>query len=499
MPFDLTPFAPIAGAVAAVGSAAALVALHKLTPHRQARPVPTLLFYRAAAGADAARVLGGPLSRRWTFLLLLATCGLIAAAVAVAPWAGDRSGPAAVVVDAGCELDGPTWDRLRADAGRVAGRPAVVLAADQPTVIAPARTPAAVAADRLSRVGPAAGPSRPAAALLLANDLVPGDGPLDWFTTAAAVPADVPPAVARRVVRRAVPPPPAAVLTAVAFTAAERLQVRATGGSTVTIGTGDDRRSAPLTAGTATFDGVPADGRTWTIDLPDAAGPAAVHAATIVLPRRDRPRFRFDPATPAPLREALAATFGDGPTTGPSVSVGSPDAILAVVPDGRTAAAARPLTLQGQPSGASVAAAAGLALPAGSVPLLSAGDDVFAAVVPGPSVRFSAALFDSTRCDLTRRAAFPLLIRSACERLRYLTPGSATVTAERLGQDPLWPAVAGGSPAAAVVFDPPTAAAVAASVPAAMSKSVRPSEWLLAAAVLALTAEGLLFARRKVV
>ena len=532
MTLDPTTLAPYAGAAAAAGSLAALLALHRLRPQQRTRPVATLLFYERAVSASSMSVLGGPLSRRWTLLLLAGICGLLAAAVAFAPRHGRRSGrPAAVVVDAGCELQAVSpssgWDRVRSAAQAALARmpgedgPAVLLAGAQPTVLAAAGTPAAVAADRMARRSPDTRPGRPAAALLLANDL-DAAGEIDWFTTAAAVPPDVPPAVAARVVRRSLPSSLATALTSILFepspgeAARGRLLVRVGGnlstGLLVAAKSDAGRRlgpSPPSAAGEVDFGDVPTDGSTWTINLLNAPGATAEHAGRVVVPRRLPPRFVFDDGTPAPLRAALVATFGDGPTVGTCpvrvAASGTPGGGFAVVADARTAAPRRPLTwaASAEPlADVSIVGCSGLSTAA--APLLRAGGDTVAAFVPAPNgqecgtVLLSAALFDADRCDLTRRAAFPLIIRRACERLGFLTLGSPTVTAGRLDQDPLWPGAVGRSPA--VVYETPGAAGVA-EPPASPRSSwaCSPSQVLLLAALGMLTAEGVLFARRQVV
>ena len=544
MPLAVVPIS-LGSVILAAAAMATLVALHHLRAQPIRRPVATLIFWRAAARPQQARVAW---SRRFTrpktFALLAAIALLTAAALTADRWG--RVGPAdhrdVIVVDAGIDMaadDGSgrpllrrAADAARADLGATSAAPALIAAGEQPILLSRGDEPVAVVRRRLDLLVPGAGASAAGLALQLAGSVQGwADGEIRWYTAQDQLPAGLPGDVARRVRVHHLPALPAVAIVGLAFepgvedpsrgTLTVTCGGRPTGPMTVVAQLDGDAaltRPVPADAGRATvaFANLPADGRSVAIRLTAAPGPAATHEARLRLPDRRPLTFRFVGDVPPPLR-AAALALGTEADAGRIVVVAAgasvptdATAAVAVVDRGKPVAADEQLSFApGTPWGRGLSlegsSARGPALAVPGVPVLTAGRATLATLDETPAHRtlYLSGGLVAPAADLPRRAAYPVLLERLCRELVGRPSPSPIVSALRGAQDPLWPGPpdepAGPAPVALPDAPPMVLAVGSVNVATAETRHVPWAEVVLGLALALAIVETLLLAARRIV
>jgi hypothetical protein len=522
--------APMLTAVVGTGT---LYALHHLRSRPTPKIVETLLFWDPSDQHPTARSLWSNRLRQPLALLILSAIALgFSLALGLALWNVSHQPVATIVIDTGlssADAAGSSLSPEILDAARPAltdGRARVIAAAEQPRVISDGNEPAAVASLQLAKLRP----SQTAPASSLAIQLAAGmQGQrldrIDWFTTQAAIPDDVPAVIASRVVRHGLKPVDRAKITSVSFTpstddASKGQLIVQTGGmsnmpdAAIQL-TADDALvvSKSLVASgrenQATFENLKADGRRLSLDLIPAVGRAPIARTFFTLPRRSLPSFYGIQNAPLPLHDALLCLGSAVERPQGAIAVLSPEmpippgavGAIIVVPD-QGQMRKLPLIAQELPLTHGLGfqhdlLQVGFAKLPGETILLSAGDcPIVSLSTQGNSpVFYILASAITPDAPLPRLAAFPILINRICNNLTHTTPASPVVTSQRHIQDPLW-----NSPATVALVD--TISEIAKPTDDSMhsykSGGLDWSQLSLAAVIGLLLLEAFLFARKRI-
>jgi hypothetical protein len=547
--------------IAAVSSLLALYALHRFRPRARPHPIATLIFWEQAVGSQNVTAPSQKrFSQPRTFILLAAILLLLAVGTLAGSLNvhSDKLGRV-VVIDTGSNMRwSATDDSHRTgtlldhaidaveNTNQNSDSPTVIAASDIPKLIAQAAEPAALLQRQLDALRPVDGAAWPIAsasalALNLAGNLGKLQPEIDWYTDQSSIPRGVAPSVAACVHIHALPTPAGrAGITDILFenansipSAEGQLRVRVARSTPVFSNPLAIALSSPATptrvkpvafapdtlTADVIFADIPTDGSAATLTLQLASSPTTFYQQIpIQLPQQPAIRIEIGTGISPALRAAAQALNSSASKTAahaialiPSGSPLPPDATASVqiVSQGAMLPAGIPITAApDQPLTAGLdfedaITAAGPAVPSDDpIPILRAGDSVVASFDPANHTAYLSSALVNDPADLPRRAAFPVLLNRLFRTLSGWTELPPSMPASRILNDPLWQAAAApGSPIAfaEITNNAPPAHETAPPPSKTFSFRIQSSpRWALAAALLLLTFEGVLLARRKI-
>ena len=460
---NLIPFGVATSVVIAGLAIATLILLHRLRIRPTIRPTATLLFWSTARVQSTARVIARVRFVHWKTFVLLASLLLLLAAVP-ALLCRPAVPEDVVVIEAGADAASSTesgetvWtaaiDLATEDAVGRGTSPAWVVANDVPRVVARAGTPVQVVARQIATFSPDAKAADPTTALQLAAQIAGEGSRIFWYTCHPNLPDGLPPATAERIVIRTVPAKSNDVsIVSAIYSAADNAMFVRLNGRTATSVAGHlliDGRSGsafdfvpPVT--NVRVDNLPADGKLVSISLTGCPGSPLRQSTAIRVAREIPLRFNLAADVPRPLRDVLLS-IGQADTSAGAIAVGRNDErvgprILLIDSVERVGGTLRSSVEDLSMENTALPVIA--TLPASGSVLLWAGDAPAMTLSADGRILYAARQAVIESSDLVRCAAFPTLMKIACDRLASNASAPPVITAERAAADPVWAISAG--------------------------------------------------------